>query len=180
MLIQDKDLDAVRPIDEDIDDAVLLEDDVELQDDDAVSDDDAAQSDDAAPVAEETAAREQHKERRSLGEMIKEDLPVEALQGIITGEFLSKQAILSQIRFILMLALMAVIYISNRYYAEQTVVEVHHLQKELNHHRTLALVQFTRLTGMSRQSELEHRLWQMGDTTLIVPRRPPYVIKVSK
>lgn len=117
--------------------------------------------------------------KRSIGRMIREELPLDTLNGFITGEFLSKEFILKQLPYVLLLAFMAVCYITNRYHAEQTELEVVHLQKELEHQRTLSLVQFTKLTGMSRQSELEKRLRQMGDSTLIVPRKPPFVIRIS-
>ena len=196
MLIKDDALDAVRQFDGDIEDAVLLDSDSpvvenEMAEESAApsepSDDDAALTDITEPEQPELHeqdntvrdTKEQHKERKSIWEMAQKDLPLKTFLSIITGEFLRNPATLSQIRYILLLAIMAVGYISNRYYAEQTVVEINHLQKDLEHQRTLALVQFTRLTGMCRQSELEHRLRQMGDTTLIVPRRPPFIIRVT-
>lgn len=207
MLIKDNALGGMQHLD-DIEDAVLLDDADETTPDaavDAVADDaeEADEADEAAPteegisdipsdddepndqVADESSEPEENSEasetkgRRSLMEIIKRDLPVDTAMAVITGEFLRKQNTLSKIRYILLLALIAVVYITNRYYSEQSEVDLIHLQKEMTHQRTLSLVQFTRLTGMSRQSELERRLRQMGDTTLTPPHKPPFIIHVN-
>ncbi|MBO4906193.1 MAG: hypothetical protein J5486_04030 [Bacteroidaceae bacterium] len=128
---------------------------------------------------ENTVSEDTQGGRRPLWQIIKEDLPLESFNGFITGEFLSKESILSKLTYILLLAAMAAFYITNRYYSEQEEVEINHLSKELVHQRTLTLVQFTRLTGMSRQSQLEQKLRSMGDSTLIVPRKPPFIIRVN-
>lgn len=132
------------------------------------------------PEPKQNAASETKQgDHRPLWQIIKEDLPLDSFNGFITGEFLSKEFILSKLTYILLLAAIAVFYITNRYYSEQKEVEINHLSKELVHQRTLTLVQFTRLTGMSRQSQLEQKLHSMGDSTLIVPRKPPFIIRVN-
>ena len=78
--------------------------------------------------------------------------------------------------FILFLVLLAIFYISNRYAAQQEIIEEEQLRKELVEKKNYAQTQYAELTMMSRQSGLEEQLRTFGDSLLQIPKEPPYVI----
>lgn len=106
-----------------------------------------------------------------------EDLPQVSLREILGGDFLVGHFLRRQIRFILLLMLLCIAYITNRYSAQQEIIEEENLRKELTEKKNYALTQYSELTQQSRQSMLEQRLRANGDSTLTIPKEPPFYIE---
>jgi len=105
-----------------------------------------------------------------------EDMPQLSLREILGGDYLIGSFLRRQIWFILFLVVLAIIYISNRYGAQQEIIEEETLRKELLEKKNFALTQYAELTMQTRQSSLERRLKSMGDSTLTAAQDPPFVI----
>ena len=100
-----------------------------------------------------------------------------SLRKFLFGDFLLANFLRRQIWFILFLMLLAIVYISNRYAAQQEIIEEERLRKELVEKKNYALTRYAELTMMSRQSGLEQRLYSFGDSLLKTSTEPPFVIQ---
>ncbi|MCR5819337.1 MAG: hypothetical protein K6F94_00085 [Bacteroidaceae bacterium] len=106
-----------------------------------------------------------------------EDLPQLTLREILGGDFLLGTFIRREIWFIMLLVLLGIIYITNRYAAQQEIIHEENLRKELVEKKNFALTRYSELTQQSRQSVLEQKLRLYGDSTLTIPKEPPFIIK---
>lgn len=77
---------------------------------------------------------------------------------------------------IAVLILLSVIYVSNRYMADQEMITISDLQRELEEVRYRALTHNSELTTRCRQSQIEQRLKEAGDSTLKAAKEPPFII----
>ncbi len=109
-----------------------------------------------------------------------EDLPQLTLREILGGDYLLGSLLRRNIWFILLLVLLGVLYISNRYAAQQDIIEEENLRKELVEKKNYALTQYAELTMKSRQSYIEKKLREFGDETLSSPQEPPFIIRVKE
>lgn len=138
----------------------------------------AAQASDADDVP--TAQVADGEERRSPWKMFSsEDLPQVSLREILGGDYLIGDVLRRNIGFVLFLVALGVAYITNRYLAQQEVIEEERLRAELIEKKNYALTQYAQLTSYSRQSNLENRLRELGDTTLTTAAEPPFIIRVK-
>ena len=131
------------------------------------------QETDNAPTEQEEARGR----RRSAWKLFStEDLPQLLLREILSGDYLIGNFLRRQIWLILLLGLMSVLYITNRYRAQQEILEEDRLRRELSDWKILSLSQAGELTRRTRQSHLEEDLRLRGDSTLKTPITPPYLI----
>lgn len=70
-------------------------------------------------------------------------------------------------------------FVTNRYQAQQEMIEEARLKKELDEMNYIWLTRFSELTTAQRQSQIEERLKELGDSTLI-HRDAPIIIKADK
>ncbi len=110
---------------------------------------------------------------RTEGEDARPGLSFREIMGgdILTGEWFR-----SQIGLIVLCVVFSVIYITNRYSAEQEIIEIENLRVELQEMKYRALTRSGELTERSRQSNIEEQLRLNGDSTLRMPLVPPYVL----
>lgn len=111
-----------------------------------------------------------------------EDGPLPAgvtLIKILGGEFFTAKIIRRQIWLVLLIALFAVIYISNRYSCQKSMVEIDRLKTELKDAKYKALSTSSELTELSRESNVLDMLKQYGDSAIHVSDVPPYNINVD-
>ena len=80
---------------------------------------------------------------------------------------------------IALILFLTMVYISNRYMAEQEMIRISDLQRELNEVRFRALTHSSELTRRCRQSNIENALRAAGDTTLLPAREAPFIIRVN-
>lgn len=143
----------------------------------------------AQPASE--AAEEQAKATRqpTLKEVIKsqatdEDAPLSGgaltFSKIIGGDILNTSTIRRQIWLVLLIVLFIIIYISNRYSCQRSLIEIDNLQKELQDARYKCQATSNRLTEMSRESRVLEQLQDCKDSTLHMPNQPPYLIQIPE
>lgn len=145
----------------------------------AVADAAAAAADKEAAAADKAAADEEvaaGKPRSVWRRLSTEDLPQISLREFLGGDYLLGSFLRNNIGFMLMLLVLGVLYITNRYAAQQEIIEEEALRRELVEKKNYALTQYARLTMNSRQSSIERRLCALGDSTLLAPKEPPFII----
>ena len=103
-----------------------------------------------------------------------------SLREILGGDYLLGSFLRKNIWFILLLVVLGIIYISNRYGAQQEILEEENLRHELVEKKNYALTQYAELTMKSRQSSIERKLKLLGDSLLTSATEPPFIIHVDK
>lgn len=88
--------------------------------------------------------------------------PVSALVGVLNGSILTRESILRQIPFILFMALVAMVYIANSYYAERMIKEINATTNELKELRSEYITTKSDLMHLSKQSEVAKSANQYG------------------
>ena len=89
--------------------------------------------------------------------------PNVSLREILGGDILTAGWLRRQMGLILLCTFFAIIYITNRYSAEQEMIEIEKLKTEL--------------TVKTRQSQIEKSLRQTPDSVLQSRKEPPFLIK---
>lgn len=103
-----------------------------------------------------------------------------SLRKILGGDVLSTSFMRRQVWLCVLIALFIVIYIGNRYSCQQDIIEIDALQKELKDAKYKALSSNSKLTELSRQSNVLEMLKNNKDSTLKMPTQPPYIITVPE
>ncbi|MFH1161249.1 MAG: FtsL-like putative cell division protein [bacterium] len=98
------------------------------------------------------------------------------IQNILEGEFLSRESVVRNLPFLIFLALIAIVYIANTYYAEKTSKEIEATKLELKELRYQYITTKSNLMFLSKQTEVSKRGQLMGlkETTV-----PPFKIFYS-
>ncbi len=170
--------DDVRLVVTNLEEDVLMEEDAEeVSEADETSAAEAVPDD--IPVAE-TEEPEREAPRSGWRLFSSEDLPQVSLREILGGDYLLGSYLRRNIWFILLLVLLSILYISNRYAAQQEIIEEEKLRQELVEKKNYALTQYAALTMASRQSSIERKLRQLGDSLLMSATEPPFIIRVKK
>lgn len=139
---------------------------------------------------ESQAGNEQAKATRqpTLKEVIRsqatdEDMPLSGtltFSKIIGGDILNTSTIRRQIWLVLIIVMFIIIYISNRYSCQRSLIEIDKLKKELQDARYKCQATSNRLTEMSRESRVLEQLKDCKDSTLHMPSQPPYLIEIPE
>ncbi len=103
--------------------------------------------------------------------------PNVSLREILGGDILTAGWLRRQTGLISLCTFLAVIYITNRYSAEQEMIEIEKSRTELTEARYRALARRSELTVRTRQSQIEESLRQTPDSVLQSPKEPPFLIK---
>ena len=96
------------------------------------------------------------------------------------GGAILAHVIQSQIKLVLLITLFLIIYITCRYQCQQKMVEIDRMEQQLTSIRYKATVVTSFLTEKSRESNIMDMLEQKGDSTLQIPKDPPYKINVPE
>ena len=102
-----------------------------------------------------------------------------ALRGIIDGSLLTRKAVQKQLPFLLFIAFIGIMYISNRYHADKLRREIASLKLELGELRAHSLFTSSELMKMGRQTEVADFVNKYGleiKESLV----PPKKIKVNR
>jgi len=81
---------------------------------------------------------------------------------ILNGNFLAREYSIRQAPYVLFLALMTLLYISNNYYAESKIREISKINSELKELRSDYITTKSRLMFMTKQSEIAVMAEEMG------------------
>jgi hypothetical protein len=101
------------------------------------------------------------------------------MKRLISGTYISETLILNNIRYVALVFLLAIIYISNRFQAERIERETGVLEQEVRDLRAEALSTSAELMTVSRQSEVYRMVKERG-LGLQELREPPFRIVVSE
>ncbi len=101
------------------------------------------------------------------------------LRGLLSGTFISESLILRDIRYSVLIALLAVIFIANRFNAERVEREIIVLEQEVRDMRSESLSVSAALSSVSRQSEITELVKERG-LGLQELREPPFRIVVHE
>jgi len=96
------------------------------------------------------------------------------------GGAILAHVIQSQIKLVLLITFFLIIYITLRYQCQQKMVEIDRMEQQLTAIRYKATVVTSFLTEKSRESNIMDMLEQKGDSTLQIPKDPPYKINVPE
>jgi hypothetical protein len=101
------------------------------------------------------------------------------LKGLISGTMISDSLILKDIRYSLLILILGIIFIANRFSAEKVEREIAVLEQEVRDTRAEALSVSADLGSVSRQSEITDLVKERG-LGLEELREPPYRIVVNE
>ncbi|MBK7028352.1 MAG: hypothetical protein IPH45_03700 [Bacteroidales bacterium] len=90
---------------------------------------------------------------------------------LLEGSFLTREKVIRQLPFLVIITLMGVFYIFNSNYADKLVIQINNTKKELKELRYNYINTKSKLMQGSRQSELVNRLASRGVKESMVPPR---------
>ncbi len=103
-----------------------------------------------------------------------------SLRKILGGDILNTAIIRRQIWLFVLIAFFMLLYISNRYSCQQGIIEIDHLQTQLQDAKYKALSSNSQLTEKSRESNVLNELKNNKDSVLKMASQPPYIINVPE
>ncbi len=123
----------------------------------------------------------------SIGEMIRQEVkegeevpPGNFTMSRVLGGTLILGIFQRQVKLVLLITVFLIIYITCRYQCQKQMVEIDRLERKLVTIRYKATVYSCELTEMSRESNILDMLAQRGDSTLVIPKEPPYKINIPE
>jgi hypothetical protein len=102
------------------------------------------------------------------------------LRWVLDGTFLSKDAVIRQLPFLLTLTLIGMAYIFNANYSDKMVIKISRTKNELEELRFNYINTKSKLMQGTRQSELVHRLEARGVKESMIPPRKIIIEESSK
>lgn len=133
------------------------------------------------------AEREPQHQEQTFREALREQIHEEEPSGMRTsyidllcGSFFTSQILRRQIWLILLITFFVIIYISNRYSCQKSLLEIDQLRMELQDAKYKALSTSSRLTEKSRQSRVLDMLKTNKDSVLHIADQPPFIVNVPE
>lgn len=99
----------------------------------------------------------------------KKGVLAKGLSSVFSGTFLTNESTLKHVPFILFLALIAIFYIANGYYADDKIREVNKVSNQLKELRSEYISTKSELMFASKQSEVAKAAEGLGLTEPVVP-----------
>lgn len=103
-----------------------------------------------------------------------------SLMKILGGDFFTSQILRRNILLVMLIGFFVIVYISNRYQCEKSMLEIDRLKKELQDAKYKALSTSSRLTEQSRQSNVLEMLKNNKDSVLRIASQPPFIVNVPE
>ena len=98
------------------------------------------------------------------------------LRSILGGDILAHDFVRRQAYLLILIVILTICYIDNRYASQRELIEIDRLKKELTDIKYDALTISSELTEKSRQSRIEKYISDKG-TPLKTAATPPFLIK---
>lgn len=136
------------------------------------TDNDTDEREEGKSLADVIRERANEVERRPLGSL--------TLKSIVGGDILATTAVRKQIGVIILIVLFMLVYISDRYSCQQSLIQIDKLNEELNDAKAKALSSSSKLTEKSRESRVLEMLQACKDSTLHISTQPPYIINIPE
>ena len=129
-----------------------------------------------APVSEE---QEQSSKSKLLNALVNEEddsekKDLEHLKDVLQALSINGLWFRKQLGVLAMILMGIIIYISNRYQAQNEMIEEDRLHEELQDWKYRSMTRNSELTYRCRQSQLEEQMKAMGDSTLSSSNDPVY------
>lgn len=102
-----------------------------------------------------------------------------SFHSVVDGSFLTRDAFLRLMPFLLFLLVLAILYISNIYYAEKTIREIEDARREIKEIRYEYITSKSDLMSKSKRSEVARSLEEEGIRESTVPPGRIYIQKDS-
>ena len=122
--------------------------------------------------------------REVLREQIHEEeqaqSPTFSVIKVLGGDVFTSQILRRQIWLMLLIFVFMILYVSNRYSCQKSMLEIDNLRKELQDAKYKALSTSSSLTERSRQSKVLDMLKENNDSVLHIATQPPYIINVRE
>lgn len=99
-----------------------------------------------------------------------------SLRSILGGEILVHSFLRRQVYLLILIVILTILYIDNRYSSQQELIEIDRLKKELTDIKYDVLTISSELTEKSRQSRIEEYISAEG-RQLQTAATPPFLIK---
>lgn len=99
-----------------------------------------------------------------------------SLRSILGGDILANDFFKRQTRLLILIMILTVLYIDNRYSSQQELIEIDRLKKELTDIKYDALTRSSELMEKSRQSRIEEYI-STEESRLQTATNRPYLIK---
>ncbi|MBL7930312.1 MAG: hypothetical protein JNL60_00335 [Bacteroidia bacterium] len=130
----------------------------------------------AEPQEEKLTAEEIESKVQKPQKPRKKGVLAKGLSSVFSGTFLTNEKTLKHLPFILFLALIAIFYIANGYYADDKIREFNKISNQLKELRSEYISTKSELMFASKQSEVAKSAERMG---LMEPVVPPVKIEVD-
>lgn len=118
--------------------------------------------------------KEEKKEKKAKGKGSK---VARGFLQVLDGTFLTKENFMQLLPFVFFLTGLAIVYISNSYYAEKTIRNISNMNTELKELRSEFITTKSELMFRSKQSEVANSVSDLG---IIESRMPPKKIIIEK
>lgn len=128
------------------------------------------------PIEEKLTAEEIESKVQKPQKPRKKGVLAKGLSSVFSGTFLTNEKTLKHLPFILFLALIAIFYIANGYYADDKIREVNKISNQLKELRSEYISTKSELMFASKQSEVAKSAEELG---LREPVVPPIKIEVD-
>ena len=123
----------------------------------------------AEPIEERQTAEEIESKIQKVPRPRKKGVLAKGLSSVFSGTFLSNEKTLQHLPFILFLALIAIFYIANGYYADDKIREVNKISNQLKELRSEYISTKSELMFASKQSEVAKSVEPLGLKEPVVP-----------
>lgn len=99
-----------------------------------------------------------------------------SIKSILGGDILANDFFKRQTSLLILIMVLTILYINNRYESQQELIEIDRLKKELTDIKYDALTRSSELMEKSRQSRIEEYI-STGESPLETATSRPYLIK---
>lgn len=156
----------------------------ELQEDLDNEDSESSQAEEAEAgsfsLQDKSSSEETSQKKRSLMDRIlNDDSESGSLKDMFIDMQISREWLKKHWSLLLIIFICLMLFVTNRYQAQQEIIEESNLKKELNDWKFKWLAKFSDLTRSTRQSQIEAQLKAKGDTTLVLSKNAPFIIKAK-
>ena len=129
---------------------------------------------------EDVKAQRQQQRRRLWGSLFTEGESdaneSKSIGDVVRSIKIDGEMFFRQIPLLLLILAGILLMVTNRYQAQQEIIQKEQLQKEVEDWRFRSLTRSSELTTKTRQSQIEERLKAWGDSSITTPKEPPFTI----
>lgn len=154
---------------------------------DAAAEDAAPQSEGEETAPQDDSNQSEAPRKKTIEEIIDENSVEEETQSPsdfslrnALGGVLFLKMFRNQIPCIVVLALAIIAYITVRFQCQTLIIKADNIEKQIKKEHAKGIVFSAAITEKSRESRILEELKNKGDTTIVIPKEPPYKIQVPE